>query len=75
MPDTLKATDKELLIDAHDRCGKQQFQKPNRRVVILEKQRQRPAEEHMSHRKIKQHEQKEHRGKQSVLQCIQLLPA
>ena len=68
MPQTLKAADKEFLVDDHDDSGKQKLYKPHGNVVVVEPCRERPAPHHVSHGEIHEDNEKACRGDQPVFE-------
>ena len=63
---TLKATDKEFLVDDHDRNGKQELYQSHCDVISFKEFRQRPSPHHMAHGEIHERNQKKNGAQQTA---------
>ena len=68
MPQTLKSTDKEFLVDDHDDAGEQKLDKTHCNVVVIKPCRQRPSPHHVAHGEVHQYKQKSDRSDQTTFE-------
>ena len=75
VPQALKAGNKKLLVDNHDRRRQQQLEQPHSHMILRKKSGYRPIPHHMPHGEIHQHRQKSQRPEQAPLQhrCFPVL--